>query len=348
MKKWICVLLVTVLVLALAVPASAASYEIVTPKWVTIDGKIEKGEWGRPIYQSISLNEALNDNIDDQITAWWYDTTNNKHAYFDLYVNHNDEAINIACVIHEVDPEISTDAAVWQQMGLTFTVGKYVEGTDVPVKPFQGEMYEHYTGYRIYQKADGVLGMKSMTLGMTARDLYANKDYIAVYDSKARTMTYEVTIPFVYTEIDPLEDEYMTFSAVIALDQYGNSVSGTVNGSNRWLIGTAAAFCGGAENFAHQGHCIRLKLVSPEKVEEYRPAAGPNAPTSVTIPQDLSSDMLFDSEHYEGEDGKIRLTVLIVCAAVVLLCILAVVTALILDRRKKAAPQSTGEESDVQ
>lgn len=348
MKKWICLLLVTILALALAVPASAASYEIATPRWVTIDGKISKGEWGKPIYQSISLNEALNDNIDDQITAWHFDTTNNKHAYFDLYVNHNDEAINLACVIHEVDKEISTDAAIWQQMGFTFTVGKYVEGTDVPRKLYQGQMYEHYTGYRIYQKADGTLGYKSMTLGMTARDLYAQKDYMAVYDSKARTMTYEVTIPFVYTEINPLEDEYMTFSAVIALDQYGNSVSGTVNGSNRWLIGTAAALCGGAENFAHEGHCIRLKLVSPEKVAEAKPKEGTSPTVSTVFPQDIEAEILYDDEFYGTADGAIRLTVLLISAAVVLLCILAVVITLILDRKKKAVLKPTGEEGDVQ
>lgn len=345
MKKWICLLLVAVLAFALAVPASAATYSISSPKWgVTIDGKISKGEWGKAIYSGVSMNKAFKGQVDDQVTAWWFDTTNNKKTYFDLYATHNDKNLYFACVIHNVDREISTDAAVWQQMGFTFTVGKYVEGTDVPVKPYKGDMYEHYTGYRIYQKADGSLGMKTMTLGMTAYDLYANVDYTAVYNPTERTMTYEVAVPFAFTEIKPQEDEYFTFSAVIALDQYSNSVSGTVDGSNRFLIGTAAALCGGPENFAHQGHCIKIKLLDPQKVADSKPKTETTSTKVTYVPQDIETDIYYDGEHQGFAVKTTRLIAIIASAAVILACVVAVVLVLVLDKKKKTTTKHAAGE----
>ena len=344
MKKWICLLLVAVLMFALAIPASAASYSPKTPKWVTIDGKISKNEWGTPIYQSITLNEALRDNIDDQLTAWWFDHTGNKKAYFDLYVNHNDENINIACVIHNVDRETSTDAAIWQQMNFTFTVAKYDEETTVPVMPYKGKMYEHYTGYRIIQQADGVLKAQTMTLGMTARSLYANVDYAALYDPTARTMTYEVALPFAYTEIKPETHDQFCFSAVIAMDQYSNTVSGTVDGSNRWLIGTAAARCGGAENFAHDGHCIQIKMIDPKKVEKAKPKVESPKATATIMPQDLDTDLEVVGKFEAPENVSERWTIVIASAAVVLACVAVIVVVLILDKKKKTPPEHAGEE----
>lgn len=339
MKKIVSILLVAIMALAFAIPTSAASYTVSDPKWVTIDGKISEEEWGKPIYKGVTLQQAEEGTVDDKLTCWWFDATNNADASFDLYVTHNDASLFVGCVIHNVDEETSTDAASWQQMNFAFTVSDYHEGTDVRRIEYNKKNWEAYTGYRILVNAKGKLVAQALTQGLDAESLYAGEDYQAVYNPKDRTMTYEVAVPFDLTNIDPVRNQDIVFSAVIALNHYGNTVSGTVDGSNRWLVGTGTAFCGGAEKWAHQGQCIRIKLASPEKVIENTPSdTVPNAPT-VSYNKDLDVEISSEPEYNViTADAPISMPLIIILAsvAIVILCAIVITVVLVRDRNKKA------------
>lgn len=345
MKKWICLCLVLILALGFAVPASAASYKVASPKWVTIDGKVSEKEWGKPIYKGVTLKKAEEGKVDDQVTAWWYDTTHNKDASFDLYVTNNDKYIGLACVIHNVD-EDGYEKADWRKMGFHFSLSPYDEETGVPHGMYQGKEYEHYTSYRIYQKADGSLVAQCRTQGMTMRDIYPNADYIAKYDPATRTMTYEVLVPYSYTKVVLGETEEMAFSATVALDYYSNSVSASTDGSNRFLIGTAAQLCGGAGKYAHKGHCIRIKLATKEQIDKVKPkSTQASYPQNTTI-QDMDTDFYSEPAFFE----KVMLSVesnliLWISAGVGVACVITIVLVCLLGRKKKK-PTSTGEGGD--
>ena len=336
MKKWISLLLVVILAMALAVPASAASYKVTTPKWVTIDGKISQDEWGKPLYKGITLEKAEKGEIDDQVTAWWYDTSNNADASVDIYLTHNDENIYVGCVIHNVDREVVTDSVPRLQMHFAFTLANYVKGTDVPHGMYQGQEYEHYTAYRVYLTADGQLGQQALAQGMTAKELYPNSDYMAVYDGKTRTMTYEVAVPFGYTKIKLQDSQDIVFSAVIALNQSGNSATGSVNGPNSILIGTAAANRGGAYNWAHKGHCVYVKLASPKKIEESRPEAEKQTSTNNWVDKQAESVDVNGEPYYDVTQAKAQSNLILwLSAGATVLGAGLIVLALLGGRKKK-------------
>ena len=340
MKKIIALVLVAIMALAFAVPTSAASYTVTEPKWVTIDGKITQEEWGAPIYKGVTLEQAENGKVDDKLTAWWFDATNNADASFDLYLTHDDKNIFVGCVIHNVDAEASTDAAPWQQMNFTFTLSAYSKETDVTRIEYKGKTYEAYTGYRIYQNAKGKLSYQPVTQGVDSRKMYAGQDYQAVYNAKDRTMTYEVAVPFSYTNINLNKTQDIVMSAVIALNHYDNTVSGLSDGSNRWLVGTGAAFCGGAGKWAHKDQCIRIKLCSMDKVIENMPSDTIAQAPGVSYTKDLDAEIATEPEYKMiTADITISTPMIIILASVVavIFCALAVTLVLVRDRNKKAA-----------
>ena len=340
MKKIVSLVLVAIMALAFAIPTSAASYTVSDPKWVTIDGKISQEEWGNPIYKGVTLQQAEDKKVDDVLTCWWFDATNNAEASFDLYLTHNDQNLFLGCVIHDVDAETCTDGYGWQQMNFVFTVSDYNEGTDVRHIKFEGKEYEAYTGYRILLDAKGRLTAQPITQGLTAKNLYAGEDYQAVYNPADRTMTYEVAVPFDLTYINPNTTKEIALSAVVALNQYGNTVSGQADGSNRWLVGTGTAFCGGPENWAHKGQCIRIKLVAPEKVIENMPSESiPNAP-GMSYNKDVDVEISSEPQYNaitSDEPISTPLIIIFASVAVVVLCAVAVTVTLVRDRNKKAA-----------
>lgn len=340
MKKLVSLLLVAVMALAFAIPTSAAAYRVSDPKWVTIDGKITQEEWGNPIYKGVTLQQAEEGKVDDKLSCWWFDSTNNAEASFDLYLTHNDTNLFVGCVIHDVDAETCTDGYGWQQMNFAFTVSDYHEGTDVRRIQFEGKEYEAYTGYRILLNAKGKLAAQAITQGLTAKSLYPGEDYQAVYDPATRTMTYEVAVPFDLTYINPNTTKEIALSAVVALNMYGNTVSGTKDGSNRWLVGTGTAFCGGPENWAHQGQCIRIQLASPEKVLENTPSETiPNAP-GMSYHKDVEVEISSEPQYNAiTSDEPISTPLIIILASViiVILCAVAVTVTLVRERNKKAA-----------
>ena len=265
MKKIIAIILTVVLCFALSVSALAGTYTAPAAKAITLDGVITEDEWGTPVFKGVTPNQAVDRAADAVSDFWFFDTSYSGNENFDLYVNNDSENIYLGVVMHEtVIDSASMGINLWQYQNFTFTIAK-ADGSGVPAIEFEGQQYEQYTGFRIGMKADGSILTETLTQGIDAVNL-SQEQYKVVYDEAAKTMTYEVAVPYSMTNIDISETTSMAFSAVLPLQNVSNGKSGQVDGANRFLIGTAAAFCGGPGNFAHNGQTITIELNGPDAV----------------------------------------------------------------------------------
>ena len=321
----------------LSVSASAASYAVDSPRRVTIDGTVSSEEWGAPLYHQVTLAQASA--VDGVLVSQWFDKTQDTDAAFDLYVTNDEACVYIACVVHGVNREISTAAP---QLGLhfAFTLSEYQENTGVRHTLYKGEELEVYTGYRLYQTADGQAQAQTLSQGQPVQDLYADRDFAVVYDDVARTVTYEVAVALENTNISLAKTANMAFSAVIGLEHYNNRVSGETNGSNRFLIGTGAAACGGAKNWAHKNGCLSIGLVPLEKIPKPIADALPAQAQDVDLP-------IASEPEYRIITGdapvSVPLLIMLASVAVVLICAAAVTTMLVRERNSQRIHQQEEE-----
>lgn len=332
MKK-IRILAACMLMLALlSVSVGAASYTVAQPRRVGIDGVISTQEWGEPLYNRVTLAQA--GTVDSTLTAEWFDPTQDGEAAFDLYVSHDEEYVYIGCAVYGVDREISTASP---EMGLhfAFTLSEYQESTGVRHAMQKGEEYEVYTGYRLYQTADGRAQAQTISQAIKVQDLRQGRDYAVVYDEASRTMTYEAAVALKNTNISLEKNAVMAFSAVIGLEHYNNRVSGQVDGSNRFLIGTGAADGGGAKNWAHKDGCLPIGLVPLEKIpmliEEDEGAVTAYA-------QDVDIPIASEPEYKiitADAPVSVPLMIMLISVAVALICAAAVTVMLVRERNRQ-------------
>ncbi len=182
-----------------------------------------------------------------------------------------------------------------------------------------------------------------MTQGKGGKELFAGSDYQIRYDSKARTMTYEVAVPLntVYTNIYINDSTDIVFSAVIALNYENNFVSATKNGSNRFLVGTATMLKGGPRNYAHAGHSITIKLNDPKLTDELDPykSSGTSDPGVAAVPLNDSPAISLETPG-ESVLGNIRLgpaNIIMIVSGVLIAASLVVIIIVLVKRRKKRA-----------
>lgn len=334
--------MIVAVMLSLVVSVSAAPapvYTVEAPKWVTIDGRVSQQEWGKPIYKGVSLQAAEDGKVDNRVTAWWYDGTHNQDTTFDLYVTNTDENFCVACVVYNVDSETSRVGRPWQHLNFAFTFSKWTPNTGVFITNHKGDLFEQFCGYRLYLNYEGKMGMQSITQGIDAKQIFPGADYSIKYDKTTRTLTYEAAIPYKYSNVSIEEGNEIAFSAVVALDYYGNSVNCNSAGSNRFLVGTGAAKCGGKNNYAHTDQCIKIKLAPFSQIQNAKPdAGGINAPTANT--GGFIASEYVDIEEVpnfadQGEDASVSWTTIVFFAAagLALICAMAILVILILKRR---------------
>lgn len=341
MKKITVFLVALILLFLMAFPCSAASYAVSEPAWVNIDGVISTEEWGVPLYEQVTLVQAQTKAIDDALQCRWYDTTTDSDVRLDLYLTHNDTTLYVGCVVTGVNAEISTTEQPWQQMNFTFTLSDYQADTGVRHVMEKGKEYEAYTGYRIYQTADGQTHAQTITQGLKPRDLREGRDYVAVYDAASRTMTYEVAVPLSYTSLSLTKNPDMAFSAVIALEQYNNGVTGRTNGSNRFLIGTGAADGGGAGNWAHRNGCIRVRLMNADQI-------GPPPQASADHTQHPQIPIVSEPEYkIITADAPVSVPVIIILASVIAALICAALVTLTLVRERNEQVRQAGKDEEI-
>ena len=346
MKKWICLIATIVLLLSLCVPASAASktpvYKVSEPKWVTIDGNVTEKEWGKPIYKGVTMKQAEDGEIDNRLTAWWYDSSGNADTTFDLYVTNTDENLYVACVVHNVDPETITKGvtpyfSTRRHMNFCFTFSKWVDGTGVYITDHLGTKYEQFTGYRVYLATDGKMYAEAFTQGVNSKPIFPNKDYVAKYDEKTRTMTYEVAVPFVLSNVEIEKNNEIAFSAVIALDNQSNTISCEGDGPNRFLVGLGAQNGGGAEKYSHTDGCIKIELATFSQIQSMKEISSNTNTGDAKVYVEDSADIvgvLGALGNTEDAGTSWMTLVFFGCIGLTVGCLIAIAVILILRRSK--------------
>ena len=290
MKRWMTLMLAGALCLGLTISVSAGEHAVNGLPSVTLDGVISEAEWGAPVISGMDKAKATDGSFDSLMTYWDFDPSYSGGETIDLYVNNDSVNLYFGLVIHNTVPDsASTGANLWQHQNFTFTFSYSSPETTVPHIEFEGAEYEQYTGYRIGMLADGSLASECLSLGVDPVELVAGKDYTIAYDEAAKTMTYEVAIPYEGTNMNLESSNYMAFSMIAALNIESNAASGAADGSSRFLLGTGAAFGGGPNNFAHQDQAAVIVLNDAASVAGVTPPAAEQPPAEQP-PADASSE----------------------------------------------------------
>ena len=360
MKKIITVILAVILCFALAVSALAGDYTAPEAKEITLDGVVTEEEWGAPIFKGVTPINATNGSVDGLFDFWFFDNTYAGSENFDLYVNNDSENIYLGVIMHETEIDsTSMGANLWQHQNFTFTIATS-EGSGVPSVDIGGEMHEQYTGFRIAMKANGSPICEVMTQGLDATPL-TDDQYRIVYDEANGTITYEVAIPYSLTNIDISKSTAMAFSAVLPLKYASNSVDAGVNGANRFLVGRAAAFCGGPGNFAHTGQTIVINLNGPDAVAGIKgkvteapieepsaeetapgetpvetPVEGESTTTGTTVVEKVEREVVLKATH--------QLYIIIISGVVILIDTVIILICLLKKRAPKKSKETIPEE----
>ncbi len=350
-KKWICFLLAVIFCFSLVPSAHAASvptYKVDGPKMVVIDGKASEAEWGKPIYKDVSLQAAEEKKIDSQVTAYWFDGSNNQDTTFDLYVTNNDYGIAFACVIKNVPPDVSQETSNWKRMNFAFSLSKWTDGSCVEVKTTDTGSDEVYTYYRLMLRPDGELMDIPSSLGLTRYNLFRGYEYQIKYDETAHSLTYEVIVPYNYTNVDISKGNEIAFSALIALNRDGNMVNGNKNGSNRFLIGTGAVNAGKGK-FSHKNHCIKIKLANQDAIQKMvaQNATVNSGSTTQTMTHNQSLEM-YQGPRYEQQTQSdftfVHWFAIGASSLIILLCGSAIVLTVVKRKKKSNAAQEGSTE----
>ena len=359
MKKILSVLLAFVLFLSLASNVLAAEHAVNGLPAVTLDGVITEEEWGKPIFSGVDKAKATDGSVDSLMTYWDFDPSYAGGESIDLYVNNDSVNLYFGLVVHDTTPDASSDGAnLWQHQNFTFTFSYSAPDTTVPHIEFEGYQYEQYTGYRIGMLADGSLKSECLSLGVDPVELTAGRDYAVVYDEAAKTMTYEVAIPYEGTNMNLESTNYMAFSMLAALNIDSNPVSGATDGASRFLLGTGAAFGGGPNNFAHQGQAAVIVLndasavagVTPPAAEEPEPeepeAAAPAEQPAETEPAVQETVVVEKVEKEIVWKPGVCMIVIIASGAVVLASAAVIAWSCIRRRPKRQAEPETADEPE--
>ncbi len=351
MKKIASIIIAVVLCFALAVSALAGTYTAPEAKAITLDGAITEEEWGAPIMKGVNKASAMDGSIEAIMTYWDFDPSYEGTESFDLYVNNDAMNIYLGLVMHDtVIDAASTGANLWQHQNFSFTISTSMNN-GVPAIDFEGQNYEQYTGYRLGMMADGNVRTECLTQGIDPIELPAQQ-YKVVYDEAAKTMTYEVAIPYSYTNIDLANSASMALSAVIPLQFESNGVGAATDGANRFLIGTGTAFCGGPGNYAHNDQTIIVTLNGTDAVagiigsaaEAPEEEAPEEAVPEETVKEESAGTETTVVEKVEKEIvWKATPQIIIIIAAGVVVLLSAVIIVISLSKKKKATAEEDTE-----
>lgn len=254
MKKIVTLILCAVLLLALAVPTFAVEEEFegimeVLPintfaDKIVIDGKMEDGEWGDPVYTTTPQDVLKNENYG---WAYWSFNEIPTSQRVEIYVTNDGDSIYVACKLIGAAYDAGADdpAKTYDHAHFGFTAAPYTEGTVVPRILFKEQTYEHYTHY-VFATVDGQKWSDCGSQGMKTIKL-EKENYEISYDRATRTYTYEVRVPFSYTNVDMGKSGNVVMSFNVG-DAHGEK------GANRYMISMAAEQAWnsmGAGNFTH-------------------------------------------------------------------------------------------------
>ena len=284
---------------------------------IKIDGIMESGEWGKPVYTTTPRQVIKNRNYN-----WDYYQYNGipDNQRVEIYVTNDGNYIYIACKLIGADADKGSETAartdVQKHAHFGFTIGYYVDDTVVPIKPYQNKDYEHYTHY-VISTVEGKKWCASYSLGMTVVKL-TDDEYNFTYNSATRTYTYEVKVPIKNTELN-LNDRT---DAVMSFD-VGDAMQGETSG-NRYMISKGAEMAWrnlGAYNFPHaKSWPLLIKLLDRNEIDriDFVPTAEEEAIASNTQQGFIDYDEVTRAEEQTPLLSAVEIIAMAVAAAVVI------------------------------
>ena len=213
---------------------------------IVIDGKINSGEWGKPILT------VTPQSVDAKYNMGWEYVSNTSELPTDqraeIYVVNEGNTIYVACKLIGVDYDDAAKSVkeLTNHPHFGFSIATYDKNTVVPWARHAGKVYEKY-GHFMVGLVDGRKASDSKTSGMDIV-LLKTDDYEASYDKATRTYTYEAKVPIKNTELNLIDRT----DAVMSFD-IGDAMHDNIAG-NRYLIsmGASEAWNSVREwNFAH-------------------------------------------------------------------------------------------------
>ena len=223
---------------------------------IFIDGVVSDAEWGEPVILTNPKHTQ-----DTWGSFWEFEKqASDRQQTAKIYMRNDHDGIYVAAVLDRSEYNSATTNAAgaplysYMRPHFRFTYGAYDEKNTVQHIMFNDKEWERYGGYEMYLDDNGSVIIKDLRQGMDAMTLDPN-NYTIKYDDVNKTYTYEIYIPYEYTDIDIYKGLEMAFSASI-----GTTYAGIGEQSNRYNITTGQAFCGGSENFSHKNNALKFTL----------------------------------------------------------------------------------------
>ena len=199
---------------------------------IVIDGKINSGEWGKPILT------VTPQSVDAKYNMGWEYVSNTSELPTDqraeIYVINEGNTVYVACKLIGVDyDDTSADTVnnMHKYPHFGFSMATYVEKTVITRTNHKGNIFEKF-GHFMVGFVEGQKATKTKTQGMDAVNLNPD-DYEIQYDRATRTYMFEVRVADGYTPVD------LTGNGVFAMSfDVGGPNNGTAN--NRYLISRAS------------------------------------------------------------------------------------------------------------
>lgn len=226
---------------------------------LVMDGKISASEWGKPIIvtnpehteATWGMFEDYEPSAVDQSQTARVWLTSDEHY---LYVG---ATLDKSVAETQTKNKYGTDLTNLMRSHFMFDIGRYVEETTVPLSTYKGEKYENYTGYILWLDNNGNPRVTCRSLGM---DKWTpdKSSFAVAYDDATGTYTYEIRIPYQWTQIQPYGSD------VVFCGSLGTPYMGEGTRSNRYHFetGHTGGQKGGDE--PHKGHMIKLALNTPD------------------------------------------------------------------------------------
>lgn len=322
MKKGVVLFLSLLLVMLLAWPVFAVEHTFThRADSIVIDGVIETGEWGDPMWSG-----TADDVLAKRNDGWAFKRHNpvpdGQRASF--YATNDGDYIYVAAVLKNADYDAGckSTASLTTYPHLSFILAEYDPDTVVTQIIYQNARYDQYAHYCIgLVNGEKNQVCKSQGMALTALD---ESDYAVRYDAASRSYIYECRVPFTST--------YVTLNSgsklVMSFDLCDANTGGY--SGNRYVLsyGAYAAQAGGGAWYyaAQKSDPFIIEMLTTEKLAEnlYEPTSEELAVSGNT----KQSEQIV--VRYSQDDYSVLVGILAAVAGVLLI---VTVTLLILTKR---------------
>ncbi len=226
---------------------------------IKIDGKINVSEWGQPTivtnpnhtqetWGSFEANEPSF--VDQNQTARVWLTCDESYLYVGA-------TLDKAAAETQYRNRYGATLTSVMRTHFMFDIGRYVEETTVPRSTYKGQVYENYAGFILWMGNDGTQNVKCRSLGM---DMWTpdETNYKITYDAATETYTYEIRIPYSWTQIQPYSSD-MVFCGSLGTPYMGEGTK-----ANRYHFETGHTGGQKGGDIPHMGHMIKLGMNTPD------------------------------------------------------------------------------------